>query len=160
MSTKSLSLLETMPTEMLLNILKQDLDITDLKTVRTLGRLWCSLASDDKLWKNIAKKINYKQKPLEGTSIINSVRSHVKTLITDARFYKINFVQGAYLRNYANEIFEKDSGLTIEKILQLKKEMVTEKKWNQVFNDPQSNMNLDQLVRVKNGFPRSLTPAV
>ena len=81
MSINPPSLLENMPEEIILRILKQGLDIVDLKAVRDLGRKWYRIANDDELWENIAKKINYNQKPIEGMPMANLVRVHVRSII-------------------------------------------------------------------------------
>lgn len=41
--------IKELPDDILLKILKQDLDITDLKAVREISRKGCELASDGKI---------------------------------------------------------------------------------------------------------------
>ncbi|NGX30245.1 MAG: hypothetical protein KR126chlam4_00927 [Candidatus Anoxychlamydiales bacterium] len=141
METKPLLSLESLPNEILLKILKQDLDITDLKAVRTLGRLWYRLASIDELWINIAKKINYNQMPLKGKSMMSLIRLHVKFLIIGARVCNTIFFEGAFLRNWVNKNIKNDADITIEKILQLKKERNIERVWNRISVSAQERMS-------------------
>lgn len=156
MSILHLSLFERLPEELLLHILKQDLDIKDLKNVRLLGRLWCRIASDNELWINIAKKIGC---PLNHqTNVFYDVERHTRALLKKARLFQVFFIEKDYVINWMNENFKDDSEITTKKIKALKSEVETESRWRQISYHIHDNIGCFPWKNYKSSFERSATP--
>ncbi|NGX49708.1 MAG: hypothetical protein K940chlam5_01312 [Candidatus Anoxychlamydiales bacterium] len=156
MSINPPSLLENMPEEIILRIFKQGLDITDLKAVRALGRKWYRIANDEELWENIAARINYFQKPIEGMSMANLVRSYVKNFINLARVQGIVCAEFSFIADGVRNI-RNDADLTIDKINALKKILEKEKRWHRI--SPQTRTVIDYCDYIEpEPFKRSATP--
>ncbi|NGX52888.1 MAG: hypothetical protein KR126chlam5_01194 [Candidatus Anoxychlamydiales bacterium] len=130
MTLNPLFLLENMPEEILVYILKQDLDIVDLKAVRLLGRKWYKIATDDDVWRNIAEKINFTIRPqITKEKIFNLVHVHVGLNLNKARLHKLHCFEDSYLRNWVNKNIKNDSDIIIEKIKKLYREIEKELRW-------------------------------
>ncbi|NGX33720.1 MAG: hypothetical protein K1060chlam1_00061 [Candidatus Anoxychlamydiales bacterium] len=123
-------LLENMPEEVLLNILKQGLDITDLKAVRALGRFWCNFVSDNELWQNIAIKIKCILYPQ--IDVFFDVKMYVQKLLHDAKFHNVSYLADSFLRNWVFRNFKSDADVTIGKIRKLIVEIEKQEKWDEI----------------------------
>lgn len=132
MTTDPPFLLEDMPQEILLHILKQGLDINDLKTVRSLGRLWCRVASDNKLWQNIVEQIN--DIPNYQSFNFYDVQDYIEMLLMDAKFHDVSCLADSFLRNWFFQNFNNNNNedITVEKVRKLFFEIEKQKKWEEV----------------------------
>lgn len=116
-----------LPQEILNDVILPQLDIPGLLSLRCVSRGFCKLASQDKYWIDIGKKINYILNNNEIKSLQISVFEIVKNYFI--RLKKIAISSTKYLRSFVNQNFKNSFSCSINNINILADKILNEKQF-------------------------------